>query len=215
MMMMRLSPAHDGYRAMRLLALPVLAGFLAATGGCASAPDRHSPAQLSPLPLVTSIVNSATGSGTIRESSSDFKCPDNQFLIGRIHIGDENADTRYLCGLLVPAVSLAPLATIARQPESAGSSQSRTDFECPDGQVLVGRRHNGDENGQTYYTCGVVSIAGYRLKLGERIALGVKESLGAFACPPGTFMTGMQHRGDENEMTNYYCRVPSLSSILP
>ncbi|WP_236238407.1 hypothetical protein [Pseudomonas faucium] len=32
-----------------------------------------------------------------RESSSSFTCPNNEFLVGRFHLGDENKDTRYRC----------------------------------------------------------------------------------------------------------------------
>jgi hypothetical protein len=79
-----------------------------------------------------------------------FSCPTNQFMVGRQHSGDENGSTRYYCcnlsqgGLSVPWHS----ATCAW---SSSVKESSSNFECP--SVMVGRRHYGDENGQTWYQC--------------------------------------------------------------
>jgi Matrixin len=93
-------------------------------------------------------------SASLKESSNiQFVCPANQYMAGRQHSGDENGSTRYYCcnlnqgGFQIPIVAGSCVW-------SAGQQESNSHFQCiPDGKVLVGRQHSGDENGTTWNYC--------------------------------------------------------------
>lgn len=96
---------------------------------------------------------SGSWSGAIKESDgTSYLCPTNTVMTGRQHQGDENGDTKYLC---------APLTyqgrSVSVNPNGGSWSEaiveSTSQFVCPDGQILNGRYHKGDENGLTKYHC--------------------------------------------------------------
>ncbi|UFH48285.1 hypothetical protein [Pseudomonas sp. KNUC1026] len=81
-----------------------------------------------------------------------FDCPQDTVMVGRAHTGDtESGKTTYRCA----TVTYQKRPTIV---ELSGNwqkvSERKHDFSCPAGEALVGRRHKGDENGDTYYRCG-------------------------------------------------------------
>ncbi|WP_181874199.1 hypothetical protein [Marinitenerispora sediminis] len=86
---------------------------------------------------------------TVRESAGvPVVCPTNQVLLGRAHSGDENGSTTYYCGLiLIDGQQVQVSAPIW----SGSQRESDSFFAAPVNQVLVGRQHSGDENGQTRY----------------------------------------------------------------
>lgn len=88
-------------------------------------------------------------------------------------------------------------------------------FNCPENEVLVGRAHNSDENGDTFYRCATVSQNGAQIKFSGIEEYGpYKESKKdghRFSCPKDTVLVGRSHAGDENGSTYYRCAKP-LSS---
>lgn len=83
--------------------------------------------------------------------------------------------------------------------ESAG-----TPVACPTNQVLLGRAHSGDENGNTTYYCGLILIDGQLVKVSAPSwSDAQRESNSFFAAPPNEALTGRQHSGDENGPTRY------------
>ncbi|ELU8563675.1 hypothetical protein SD467_003677 [Vibrio parahaemolyticus] len=90
--------------------------------------------------------------------------------------------------------------------ESEQYKESNHNFLCDPGFVLVGRRHSGDENGKTWYSCSKVLAGGIPVILKEiYISPPIKESWSDFTCPTGSIMTGRAHQGDENGNTLYIC----------
>lgn len=103
--------------------------------------------------------------------------------------------------------------------ESGKNSGGVSEYTCPDGQVMVGRRHAGDENGNTWYLCATVSYAGIAAKVGQGewsswIQESGKDSGGtsSYQCPINSVMIGRRHKGDENGDTSYECGPLSLSA---
>lgn len=84
-----------------------------------------------------------------------FSCPRNTVMTGRSHDGDENGDTQYACATLT--VNGRQLEVI---PDAWmwNGSEKNSKFECIHGKgvVLVGRQHQGDENGVTLYRCAKI-----------------------------------------------------------
>lgn len=96
---------------------------------------------------------SCSWSAFLKESSNiQFVCPANQFMAGRQHSGDENGSTRYYCcNLSQNGVQVPRSGSCAW---SAGQQESSSHFQCiPDGKVMTGRQHSGDENGTTWNYC--------------------------------------------------------------
>jgi predicted RNA-binding Zn-ribbon protein involved in translation (DUF1610 family) len=96
---------------------------------------------------------SCAWSAYLKESSNiQFFCPANQYMVGRQHTGDENGNTRYYCCNLTQNGFQVPRSGSCVW--SAGQQESNSHFQCiPDGKVLVGRQHSGDENGTTWNYC--------------------------------------------------------------
>jgi hypothetical protein len=91
-------------------------------------------------------------SESIRESNSLYNCPGHQLMAGRKHTGDENGFIRYYCcNLHNPAGQVLPVDS---QCEWVGpQQQSASDLSCKANQVMRGRQHSGDENGNTSIFC--------------------------------------------------------------
>lgn len=132
------SPAGRCYRAVRPLPVSALRGD----------EKRHR----------TTVTNQATPtscswSSWLKESSNiQFTCPTNRFMVGRQHSGDENGSTRYYCCNLSQSGVQVPRSGICGW--SSGQKESSSNLQClPDGRVMVGRQHSGDENGTTWNYC--------------------------------------------------------------
>lgn len=179
-------------------------------------------------------VTAQTWSPWIQESGkstgghSEYICPDNQAMIGRKHQGDENGNTSYLCGKVYYNGAEVPISTGASSYTYARWSPDMTEansyYTCPVNKVMTGRRHWGDENGNTSYLCTPIIYGGNFIVLdwddawSAPIQESGKSSGGesSFTCPTNKVMVGRQHEGDENGNTRYLCAtiVPSQSPVI-
>ncbi|QTZ93489.1 hypothetical protein [Streptomyces auratus] len=100
-------------------------------------------------------VSAPTWSASQRESNSFFSAPANHPLVGRQHTGDENGQTRYASASLTldgGPVTLSSYYWTPSQRESSSYSKAGP------GEVMTGRQHIGDENGQTSYQYARVTV---------------------------------------------------------
>lgn len=151
-----------------------------------------------------------------RESNSTFECPANTLLVGRKHKGDENGETTYKSAPLMvdPNTGESREILIVEQSDwiDAGS-QSGLDYQAPDGYVITGRKHNGDENGRTYFKISRVTVSqSYARTVDETRSGSIKESSGTWYDTPAVgsmkaVITGMTHWGDENGKSTYTGRL--------
>ncbi|GAA4197056.1 hypothetical protein GCM10022252_45450 [Streptosporangium oxazolinicum] len=83
-------------------------------------------------------------------------------------------------------------------PESGGQ------FSCPEGMVMTGRAHTGDENNPTTYWCSRVLIDGVQVQVhwGDW-STGVNENRSTFIAPLDQVLVGRWHQGDERGLTRY------------
>lgn len=159
------------------------------------------------------VVKTTSLSGTFKESDSKFECEGNNVIVGRCHKKDENGDTVYKYGELeFENTDNADKYVIALTDPtwSDEKRESNSSFECPVGQVIVGRQHDGDENGYTKYkTCKVQILikADADISFGDRHTIESKESDGEWVERVDTdktyeVMVGRDHDGDENGKTS-------------
>lgn len=85
-----------------------------------------------------------------------YTCPTNTVMTGRHHDGDENGDTKYQCGSLVDPNTNLPVLVQPSVWSSEQKESSSTAEECPTDQVMIGRAHKNDENGETRYVCATL-----------------------------------------------------------
>ncbi|MFF8618895.1 hypothetical protein [Streptomyces sp. NPDC015350] len=79
-----------------------------------------------------------------------------------------------------------------------------TPVECPEYQVMLGRSHSGDENGNTTYYCGFILINDELVKVDGAAWTGSqRESDSLFTAPADQAMVGRVHSGDENGSTQH------------
>lgn len=151
-----------------------------------------------------------------RESDSLFQCPEGTVIAGRYHSGDENEPTTYRYGQLafLEDTDAENYEIIMGEAKwSAMQKESASDFRCESGHVIIGRKHAGDENGQTQYlTCSVnvkpkrVDKKPYECAHIDEQRKPCKESEGTWAeytkTVDGTVvhypMIARAHSGDEN-----------------
>ncbi|GAA2669000.1 hypothetical protein LV78_004150 [Actinosynnema pretiosum] len=177
-------------------------GLLAAMPVTASAAETGSSAQSSAQIVVIDAYTEK-----IKESAGvAFTCPTNQVLIGRAHGGDENGTTTYYCALILID---AQIAAVSAPTWSGNQKESNSLFSAATDQVLVGRQHSGDENGQTRYATAQLSVGGRAVTLtGRRWTDPQKESSSNSRAGELEVMVGRQHSGDENGQTRYeYARL--------
>lgn len=98
-----------------------------------------------------------------KESGSHFQCPPSCVIVGRHHEGDENAQTWYYYREVWVKKILDPDDNKIRLSnddpdkkeckESAGiwMQSEYMEDKYTEYRPMTGRRHSGDENGQTYY----------------------------------------------------------------
>lgn len=151
-----------------------------------------------------------------KESKSNFQSIE-QILVGRVHDGDENGQTK--CKFATPVIDKQKLPewvsdVVIRNTRTVEMKESKSDFRCNDGEVILGRIHNGDENGTTAYFVGELALA---LKVDEYVDLFArgcfvhtdceektcKESDGDIMEVDGKCIVGRKHIGDENANTTY------------
>ncbi|CAM3606842.1 hypothetical protein BOSP111201_15360 [Bordetella sputigena] len=146
---------------------------------------------------------------------SGFRCPDAQVMVAREHQGDENGETRYQCATIAyngVSLELGPANSSGWLQESGKDSGDKSQYVCPPNTVMVGRDHQGDENGNTQYWCAPVNYEDAPLALRTKTGSGsIRESgkdsggTSSYSCPANQVMVGRRHQGDENGYTWYLC----------
>lgn len=156
------------------------------------------------------VLNNQLESPSYKESSHTFQCPNGTIMIGRYHTGDENGQTAYLYASLKAIDSSGNIVpgtiAITYSSWSAWQKESSSDFAAPSNQVIAGRRHNGDENGDTSYMTGQIYFNNrlcYIEPEADSLRITVKESAGLWA-RKDIPMIRRWHSGDENGNTTYY-----------
>lgn len=146
----------------------------------------------------------------MKEKDSTFLCPANSVLTGRYHTGDENGTTQYEYASLKAIDSSGnPVAgTITVEDvkwDTSLKESSGSGYDAPSNRVIVGRKHSGDENGQTQYATALVKLNGKPTILEDgKSSASIKESSGIwFKTDSRRVMTGRHHSGDENGQTYY------------
>ncbi|GAA3000440.1 hypothetical protein [Streptosporangium longisporum] len=140
-------------------------------------------------------------SQTVWEDGFQFTCPPNQVITGRSHYGDENKPTTYHCSRIL--INGEQVQTHAGD-WTAPQRESRSDFSAPDNQVVVGRWHDDDENGDTRYRTAALYWQGRQVMLINGDGTGAyTESSHTWLADNGKVMTGRAHYGDENGKTWY------------
>ncbi|TLP61077.1 MULTISPECIES: hypothetical protein [Pseudomonas] len=181
---------------------------------------------------LTPVVNSDWHEAVKESQSVDWTCPADSMISARKHEGDENGNTAYKCASL-PGVKVLHAQWSAKFPECGINLKADYDedkhsyktcaekkydnanaqflyFSCPADQVMTGRSHEGDENGDTRYQCAELYQGANEAK--NRVTVWpaswsapIKESNSEHACPAGQVMVGRAHKGDENNDTRYLC----------
>lgn len=169
--------------------------------------------------IALAVTNECVDERISDEYNSLFLCPDNTVIVGRHHKGDERESTTYRYGRLefldaAHAENYEILMGEARW--SVMQKESASDFRCENGHVIIGRKHDDDENGQTQYlTCSVtvrpkrVDKKAYDCSFTEEQRMTFKESEGKWAEYAKTVdgivihypMIARAHSGDENGNT--------------
>jgi len=147
-----------------------------------------------------------------KESESEFLCPSDTVMTGRSHTGDENGTTTYeyasLKATLDGKTVVGKITVEDVQWETFSKAESNgLMYDAPVGRVIVGRKHSGDENGETRYATGVVKFNGHPTEIRNYAISEAKTEAGGwnwFVAPSDAVITGRHHYGDENGNT-YYC----------
>lgn len=87
----------------------------------------------------------------IESSGTYYMCPPGKVMVGRDHWNDENGSTTYACASLKNGSK--DLEIIWSDGWSAPQGEHESGFACPTDSFLVGRYHDGDEEGPTRYRC--------------------------------------------------------------
>lgn len=139
-----------------------------------------------------------------------FEAPTNMVLVGRRHEGDENGETICMYASLkaIDASGQRVNGTIEIVDEywSGWHNENESGYQTPNGYVLLGRQHIGDENGQTRYKVGRILFNGKHTNIYATNSLieyqFYVESQGVFfQTEPYFLYTGRVHGGDENGWT--------------
>ncbi|WP_344979097.1 hypothetical protein [Streptosporangium fragile] len=137
----------------------------------------------------------------LKEPNSIFVCPADEVLIGRDHKGDENGWTKYHCGQIV--IDGEP-ASVLDGNWSPTMVESDSHFTTSNDRVILGRRHDGDENGLTQYFTGTVHWRGSQVRIASRRwTAAMRESDHSGRAGSNEVMVGRWHNGDENGDTFY------------
>jgi len=145
---------------------------------------------------------------------SNYNAAKNSIIVGRMHNGDENGYTYYRTGKPEIIYTSTPIRDIKieliKGETTDAQKQSNSNFEYSVPQVIIGRTHSGDENGYTHLTVATLKVDdNYIIKKGSiQEVVKVQESSGKWAFfkdSNGNYlpMTGIKHKGDENENSTY------------
>ncbi|MFK5665660.1 hypothetical protein ACI2OW_07100 [Pseudomonas shirazica] len=88
-----------------------------------------------------------------------FTCPINTVMTGRYHKGDENKDTKYQCAALFNSTTGRRVLVEPTKWSPEHSEESGTPETCPANEVMIGRAHKNDENGETRFFCATLRPA--------------------------------------------------------
>lgn len=89
---------------------------------------------------------------------------------------------------------------------SAWQKESASDFKCGDAKALMGREHQGDENGQTRIRCASVTQFERLVTINESRHEATPINNFNFTCPSPKVLIGRGHKGDETKgETWFYC----------
>ncbi|MFB9680953.1 hypothetical protein [Streptosporangium vulgare] len=107
---------------------------------------------------------------------------------------------------LVPAGPVAAVTVEIRPGQVSTLKQSNSKFNCPVNEVLIGRGHRGDENGDTTFQCGRIYIDNVQVTVAKLNIWGTvtDENSHNYRTPANQAITGIRHDGDENGDTIYY-----------
>lgn len=103
--------------------------------------------------------------------------------------------------------SLAPVLGPVRAVDVGLESNVRP-TGCLPSEFLVGRRHDGDENGRTWHYCGQIQVEGVQgaFRTTSTKSAWIRESSGTeFTCAEDQLMYQRIHVNDENGSTEYRC----------
>ena len=99
----------------------------------------------------------------IKESDSYFLCPANTVMTGRYHYDDENGQTQYEYATLKAVDEngniVSRTITVENVLWSPAIKESDSSYISAN-RVIVGRQHNGNENGDTKYATAIVKFNG-------------------------------------------------------
>lgn len=167
---------------------------------------------------ITIIPNQRSVSSSMKESKSSFLCPSNCVMTGRWHKGDENGQTQYEYVTLKAVDESGNLVsgtiTVENVTWHDSIKESNSTFKAPTNRVIVGRKHNGDENGQTQYATAVVKFNGETAIVLEGASTTIsKESSGTwYKTDANSIMIGRYHNHDENGYTTYYAGTAVIAT---
>lgn len=163
-------------------------------------------------------LRNATSSTPIKESKGVWvTSPQNAFMIGRHHSGDEDENTYYNFAeafYQFTSSDRAPWGTIIIpnvRHQSIAQKESSSSFLCPPNTVMTGRCHMKDENGTTIYEyADLKAITPRGIKLEGVISVkniywerATIERDSAYDAPYGKVIVGRRHSDDEGGMTQY------------
>lgn len=162
------------------------------------------------VPQVTIIPLQRGESAQMKEKNSFFQCPTNTVMTGRWHAGDENGQTKYQYASLQAIDNTGqPIEATITVEDGIWSNwfkeSSGAGFTASAGRVIIGREHQGDENGNTRYLTGVVKFNGKPTQITNVVNAGpFKESSGIFyTTNPQQVIISRIHQKDENGNTTY------------
>lgn len=152
-----------------------------------------------------------TKASPIKESGGiEFRCPDNTVMTGRYHKGDENGQTQYEYSTLKAVDSKGNTVNVTIEVTQVHwhdeiKESGSVLFQAAPNHVIVGRWHEGDENGKTRYATAVVMVNGMIAEtFDEKMSNPIKESSGIwFVTDAESVIVGRMHEGDENGQTSY------------
>jgi len=121
--------------------------------GDENGPTRYECANAIQSGAIVVIQDKVKSSGIKESAGIYFVCPNNKIMTGRSHTGDENGRTTYECATATHA-GRNLMVTPTQWAQS--SNEHMGEFYCPADQFLIGRWHQGDEEGHTMYRCATL-----------------------------------------------------------
>ncbi|WP_166367078.1 hypothetical protein [Pseudomonas akapageensis] len=119
--------------------------------------------------------------------------------------------TSHLCATLEQN-GVRPLILVERSTLGPVKESTSGEQKCRNNSVMTGRSHEGDENGDTEYTCAKVKdkwgdyLQVIEVAWGYNAAEGGSDKKGhEYVCPDNQVMIGRYHEGDEHGETRYLC----------